>query len=480
MIINKLEPDNYTILKDIVYNLDTGLNRIRELYFNNNNRKFEFNGIVVEYNDFVNKFTYSLNILENIFVNFKHKGVSERKIKILDQWLKVLEENLHRILLDDYSNSLVDNFAYNYFAILSNFFDNLKIGNIPLNTPEENIFNEFDGNFLSDYNFLYFINLINDIFLYFNGRRIDGSRDINHQISVLKKQVEDLNNRLLIDSETFKIKFDDFLSDEREHLNKKIVDILVEGKEKISEIQSPYENNLKKEISDLYEVFNQSKDELTQLLGNLDDYKSILSNKTQDEISKHYSKKANSEKITYWIATVVSIVIIIIAIVAAWTGLDTYYKNYVSVSICQFEVDYQSCLDKIYAVREASKSYAVFYLSMRLVFSLLLFLTVIYTSRIAIRAYNHWRHSENMHLKLASLNPFIGNLDKQKRDEIHIGLVPDYFGKDAGVVDNSNDKFKDLPANVSAVAMKAIEQISGNGNSSGTEKNTNNQSTGTQ
>ncbi|MDC4314370.1 hypothetical protein OHV31_14415 [Acinetobacter baumannii] len=35
----------------------------------------------------------------------------------------------------------------------------------------------------------------------------------------------------------------------------------------------------------------------------------------------------------------------------------------------------------------------------------------------------------------------------------------------------NRSQIRDLPANVSAVAMKAIEQISGNGNSSGTERN---------
>jgi hypothetical protein len=81
------------------------------------------------------------------------------------------------------------------------------------------------------------------------------------------------------------------------------------------------------------------------------------------------------------------------------------------------------------------------------------------------------RHSENMMLKLATLRPFINQLDEEDRNQIHKDLVPDYFGKDAGMVDSTNEKFKDLPANVSAVAMKAIEQISGSGSNSSTEKN---------
>ncbi|MDC5410794.1 hypothetical protein OHW74_02070, partial [Acinetobacter baumannii] len=90
---------------------------------------------------------------------------------------------------------------------------------------------------------------------------------------------------------------------------------------------------------------------------------------------------------------------------------------------------------------------------------------LIYTSRIAYRSYSHWRHSEHMHLKLAPLRPFINHLKEKERSKIHKDLIPDYFGKDAGVIDNStSEKFNDLPANISAIAIKAIEQISLGGN----------------
>ncbi|MFW2014659.1 hypothetical protein [Acinetobacter bereziniae] len=65
-----------------------------------------------------------------------------------------------------------------------------------------------------------------------------------------------------------------------------------------------------------------------------------------------------------------------------------------------------------------------------------------------------------MMLKLATLRPFINQLNETERNQIHKDLVPDYFGKDAGMVDSMNEKFKDIPSNVSAIAIKAIEQIS--------------------
>ncbi|MDC5092467.1 hypothetical protein NRA13_08075, partial [Acinetobacter baumannii] len=83
----------------------------------------------------------------------------------------------------------------------------------------------------------------------------------------------------------------------------------------------------------------------------------------------------------------------------------------------------------------------------------------------AYRSYIHWRHCEKKPLKVASLRPFINHLNEEERRKIHKDLIPDYFGKDAGVIDNStSEKFNDLPANISAIAIKAIEQISLGGN----------------
>ncbi|AZC09121.1 hypothetical protein DKE47_002890 [Acinetobacter nosocomialis] len=153
----------------------------------------------------------------------------------------------------------------------------------------------------------------------------------------------------------------------------------------------------------------------------------------------------------------------------AW-GLIDYYHDYISTNVCLKDEAFNACVSRLEKVRDITKNIGITFFVMRFSFSLLLFLTVIYTSRIAIRAYSHWRHSENMHLKLSSLEPFITELPKEVRHEIHRELIPDYFGKDAGLVETTNEKFKDLPANVSAVAMKAIEQISGSGSNSSTEK----------
>lgn len=229
------------------------------------------------------------------------------------------------------------------------------------------------------------------------------------------------------------------------------------------------------EVEALNTQINEARAKLVGLVGSLNQYESIISENTENEISKHYAKKAKREKRAYWWATAISIAIILISLFSAWCGLNDYYHSFVIVDLstenCKNFKDLKVCAENIKLTREATEKFGLIYLIMRLIFSFFLFLTVIYTSRIAIRAYSHWRHSENMHLKLASLRPFINDLDPTDIEQIHKDLVPDYFGKDAGLVDTANEKFKDLPANVSAVAMKAIEQISGSGSNSSTEKN---------
>lgn len=261
-------------------------------------------------------------------------------------------------------------------------------------------------------------------------------------------------------------KVDNYILNNKIDFDSRVDNVLNNFSKRINDIQQGYETDLLLKVQSLTESYENNKENLENLLGNVSLYESMVHVKTENEISKHYSAKAKEEKITYWGATSVSILIIIVSIGLAWHGLDSYYQNYVSVSQCTILGDYKNCIEKLDLIRSASKDYAFYYLIMRLIFSILLFLTVIYTSRIAIRAYSHWRHSENMHLKLASLRPFISRLEPDEQSQIHKDLVPDYFGKDAGIIDGQNEKFKDLPANVSAVAMKAIEQIGSGGGSS--------------
>ncbi|TPT13151.1 hypothetical protein [Acinetobacter baumannii] len=297
----------------------------------------------------------------------------------------------------------------------------------------------------------------------------------------LDGRLKDFSNRYIVFENEFRSKMDNFFVTKGRDFDKSIDNILLNFNKRLVEVQTPYENEVKTKISGLNSKYEESQSELTTLLGNLKSYKNILSDKTQDEISKHYFLKAQSEKRMYWVTTITSVLLILISLSSVGWALYDYYHDYISITSCVDKANIDVCLKNLKVLREASQSFGLTFFIMRFVFSLLLFLTVIYTSRIAIRAYNHWRHSENMHLKLVSLNPFIGNLDKDKRDEIHIGLVPDYFGKDAGVIEFQKDGFKDIPTNVANVAIKALEQAGGTfGGKSNTEKNDKKPDSGTE
>ncbi|MDH2573359.1 hypothetical protein QDT71_01680 [Acinetobacter baumannii] len=197
----------------------------------------------------------------------------------------------------------------------------------------------------------------------------------------------------------------------------------------------------------------------------------MVNAKGEQEVTNYYKNKADWERFTYWFMTTLTFIIIGGAICLATLSLNDY-KTKTSINIDEWSQKLKNQpIEKIEKIYELQQKNALIYLILRLVISIFLFSSIIYTSRIAYRAYIHMRHSENMRLKLATLRPFINHLDSNDKKQIHKDLIPDYFGKDAGLVDTANEKFKDLPANVSAVAMKAIEQISGSGSNSSTEKN---------
>lgn len=311
----------------------------------------------------------------------------------------------------------------------------------------------------------------NKIFLQVRGKDVDFNIMFN-DLLLVKREVLDLKEKyseFLIDH---KNSTSVFIEDQRVIFRSTIDKLSDEFKTYIYDLKNKYDFDVKKDLDELSLKIEANLDEMKQLGWDINSYKSIASEQTQNEISKHYSLKARSEKRTYWYATSATITLILLSLGLVGWALYDYYTNYISISNCVGKEDINTCLANLRAVRDATQSFGLTFFIMRFAFSLLLFLTVIYTSRIAIRAYNHWRHSENMHLKLASLNPFIGNLDKDKRDEIHIGLVPDYFGKDSGVVEIQNDGLKDIPTNIANVAIKALEQAGGTfGGKSNTEKN---------
>ncbi len=321
-----------------------------------------------------------------------------------------------------------------------------------------------------------------------NDKDILSSNFLNNKIIILEDRVANIIKDFKIFIEDYKLSRDENFDEQRRLFEERANDALINYQNSLDEIKKQYQNDLVPQVVDLKSKLSNNKTELESLLGDVKLYQDKMTNKAVAEMSAHYHKKSNFEKSSYFFVTFISAVIIIASVVSAYIGVDSYYDQYVSTKSCDNldnskEKDsskekvksYEECMKDLTIKREATQKYAFNYLIFRLSFSLLLFLAVIYASRIAIRAYNHWRQSENMYLKLNTLSPFIGSLDKSVRNDVHLSLIPDYFGKDAGIVEGSKDTVKDLPTNISNIAIKAIEQAGSTiGSKLGSDKETKN------
>ncbi|MFJ0164569.1 hypothetical protein Q4368_10990 [Acinetobacter baumannii] len=295
----------------------------------------------------------------------------------------------------------------------------------------------------------------------------------DNKISEIEEQV--LNLRTTLIDEANKI-----LEPRRIQFVEDTNKIISDFQKELSQIHAQFVFSIKDDADKLEKSIKSTDADFKATYEDYDILKKMVQAKGEQEITHHYKRKAFIEMIVYWVATFATIAIIYFSIDMAKDGLDEYKKSSnipITALIENYKDQPAEKVEKIYSIYQNN---ALVFLILRLVISILIFLTIIFTSRIAYRAYIHMRHSENMRLKLATLRPFINHLTDEDKKQIHKDLIPDYFGKDAGLVDKQEEKFKDIPSNVSAVAMKAIEQISGSGNNSSTQRNGKNSDGGTE
>ncbi|MGK7250334.1 hypothetical protein ACSNOU_14765 [Acinetobacter oleivorans] len=298
-----------------------------------------------------------------------------------------------------------------------------------------------------------------------------------------KQSFSDLESKIIALNETVeqfqekqKENYENFIDNAREKVNEEIFAVSKNYQSKIDNFFSTIDQDVIDKVEGLKDKLANTETVLKNLDIGINSYNSMVSEKVENEFSKYYLRKAREEKKIYYSITIFSIILLVTSIVLAWFSLSKYYNNYVDPQGLKNTIKGLTSLE-VEWVQQA----AFLYLSLRLVISILIFLSVIYTGRIAYRAYLHWRHSENTHLKLASLRPFINDLPLEDITQIRKNLVPDFFGKDAGNIDTNNESFKDLPSNVSALAAKAIEQVGNNiGTKTNTEKNDKKSESGTE
>ncbi|SSP36713.1 Uncharacterised protein [Acinetobacter baumannii] len=459
--------------------------------------KFEKDPVLIKLNKQMNFHVIaSLNLLKNILNNTESIiEMGEGQLTSLLIKIEIFEKKLNENL---YNISRVRKDYPSYFkTLVTDLFDFL---NVLLEWEQINkLYNQNKRGVLSsrpDFKELYnrlkmVINTLNERqFLFSNKFAYHNKLDLNDTIVVLEDRLNILSNKFDAFSDEFIRNKENSFNQQKVLLEKEANEVFIKYKEFLNGLRSQYKTDIDTPVMDLKNKLANNKADLDSLLGDVKLYQDKMTNKAVSEMSAHYYEKSKFEKISYFIVTGISALIIIGSVVSAYIGINSYYQQYVSTESCENTnknenkdknsnpkpvKPYEECINDLTVKRDATQKFAFNYLIFRLSFSVLLFLAVIYASRIAMRAYNHWRQSENMYLKLNTLSPFIGSLDKSVRNDVHLSLVPDYFGKDAGIVESSKDVVKDIPTNISNIAIKAIEQAGSTiGSKLGSDKETKN------
>ncbi|MBN6520792.1 hypothetical protein JZM35_09170 [Acinetobacter pittii] len=392
-----------------------------------------------------------LDFLKNIILAIDgvlNNIANKDELETIRKYFSTFSNNNFNINISRNVEYRLDLFALDLYEFINNLFEVKKLFN---SEKYEEFINE--------------INLIRDqllefVDIYSSDPKNNIDNKLYDRVVLLEEELKKLSKKVDSNSTLIKSTVDGFVLYHEQDYKHQLNTLLDELRSSLSDIHNKYESEVKTKVESLDNLVNQTDEDFKNTFNDYKLLKGLVNIKGEMLITDHYKKRAFWERITYWLMTLGTFAIIIWSIFLALNGLDEYKaKTNISISsmVQQYKDQPVEKIEKLYSVTQNN---ALTYLVLRLLFSVLLFSSIIYTSRVAYRAYVHMRHSENMMLKLATLRPFINQLEEEDRNQIHKDLVPDYFGKDAGMVDSTNEKFKDLPANVSAVAMKAIEQIS--------------------
>lgn len=205
-------------------------------------------------------------------------------------------------------------------------------------------------------------------------------------------------------------------------------------------VQRNSQEKLLKYIDQVDEVNKLMMDDFESIKNTTKKFSEFMSDQTSNKLTNDYKNKAEGEMLAYYSFTALSFIIIFIAMMSSWNTLHTFAAAHVGNG-----KDYNN-LDLIY-------------LGIRLIFSLIIFSSVTYTSRLASKSYMHWKKNEGIFLRLTALKSFIADMSVSKKEEIHEKLVDVYFGKDEQE-QNMNQKLKDLPNNITQLLGKVVDQTS--------------------
>lgn len=137
-------------------------------------------------------------------------------------------------------------------------------------------------------------------------------------------------------------------------------------------------------------------------------FNEFISDETSIKLTNNFKDKAGTERNWYYFFNAVSGIIIGVAIWMSYSSLAEFSKNHAK-DFTQLDL---------------------YYLSIRLLFSFLIFSTITFTNKLANKHYYHWKKNESTYLKLTALKSFIANMSPEKQQDIHEKLIDVYFGKE--------------------------------------------------
>lgn len=297
------------------------------------------------------------------------------------------------------------------------------------------------------------ISYINDkkseIDLHFNALKdeIESNKNnlilLNKELNNIKKIHSDINKD---QSELFikNLNLSKGINDTKLNLEKTKTELNLEIEEKIRKTNKYFNErfnerliSLDKELNDVNKIINE---EVLSIKDTSKSFKDFISDETSIKLTNDYKNKADREMYSYYFFNGLSIIIIVVAIVLSWHSLNNFSEAHIGEA-------------KNY------DRYDLAYLSIRLVFSLIIFSSIAFTSKLASKSYIYWKKNEGIFLRLTALKSFIADMSIEKKQEIHEKLVDVYFGKDESE-NNPNHKIKDLPNNITQLLSKVVEHSS--------------------
>ncbi|WP_407502512.1 hypothetical protein [Acinetobacter baumannii] len=228
---------------------------------------------LIKYDLIINKYINDLTIFKEEFKNYNIDLMN-----LIDNFINFRDEN------GEESKNYRDLFRSFIQIILNLFKNSLSLYSIDhkINNDDKVYLYYFLGRLVS-------FNFDQNLYGFFKN-------DVNGKLDQLDDNFNLLRNSFNLYKENTEAGIHDVIDQVKEKYNKELVDLLSNFRDKYREIENSFDFEINTKYKKLISDLNEGEASLNELFGDLKLYKSIISESTENEISKHYSLKADKEK----------------------------------------------------------------------------------------------------------------------------------------------------------------------------------------